>query len=327
MDKKTLSLQVQNLKFELSEEKPNWFPFTGTCLFVDEPSSGIPSGGSEDKPVLFPKDEVEKSLTTFENMGVDCVWPEYGCPEYALTGHDTRNKIGCITSAEIVGNEVVIKGGLWEWDFEDVCDMVKLAKNSLGWSIEVRMYVEDSGDYYTATDLEFSGVALLYASAAAFDKTRLSAQKRKGIEQMTKEEVQEMLNSLLEKFDEKFSKVTEEVEKISTDFAAEKELREQEKKEALELAAKEAEDARIAEDDARIAEEARVAAELAAKKTADELAAKELEDAKRKTVQFGVVLSKFSDASDEVKSVVADEKLSGSQKFQKLINLKLQEKK
>lgn len=322
MEKKALSLQVQNLKFELSQEKPNWFPFTGTCLFVDEPSSGIPSGGSEDKPVLFPKDEVEKSLTTFENMGVDCVWPEYGCPEYALTGHDTRNKIGCITSAEIVGNEVVIKGGLWEWDFEDVCDMVKLAKNSLGWSIEVRMYVEDSGDYYTATDLEFSGVALLYASAAAFDKTRLSAQKRKGIEQMTKEEVQEMLNSLLEKFDEKFSKVTEEVEKISNEFSAEKELREQEKKEALELAAKEK-----AEADAKLAEEAKVAAELAAKKEADELAAKAKLEAQRQTKAFpGVVIGKFSEASDEVKAVVADEKLSGSQKFQKLINLKLQAK-
>ena len=322
MEKKTLSLQVQNLKFELSEEKPNWFPFTGTCLFVDEPSSGIPSGGSEDKPVLFPKDEVEKSLTTFENMGVDCVWPEYGCPEYALTGHDTRNKIGVISSAEIVGNEVVIKGGLWEWDFEDVCDMVKLAKSSLGWSVEVRMYIEDSGDYYTATDLEFSGVALLYASAASFDKTYLAA-KRKDVDKMSKEEMQALLNEMLEKFDEKFSKVSEKVEKISEEFSAEKEAKAKEKAD-LELAAKEAEDARIIKETKEAEEKA--ALELAAKEKADADAKAKEAEPKRKTIEFGTVVNKFKDASDEAKAIIENDKLNGSQKFKELINLRLQAK-
>ena len=156
----------------------------------------------------------------------------------------------------------------------------------------------------------------MYSDAAAFKSTYLAAQSRKGVERMNKEEMQEMLDNLLGKVKEEISSIDQKVEILSSDFSAEKELREQEKKEALELAAKEAEDAKVAED-------AKAELELAAKKAADELAAKELEDAKRKTVQFGVVLSKFSDASDEVKSVVADEKLSGSQKFQKLMNLKL----
>lgn len=317
MEKKQLSLQVHNLKFEVSNEKPNWMPFTGICLFTDVPSDGIPSSNCGiDKPVMFPSDEVEKSIDTFENMGVNCVWPEWGNPEEAFSGHDSRRKIGVMTSASVEDNKVVIKGGLWSWDFDDICDMVKSAKESLGWSVEVSMNIEETDEYYIAKDLEFTGVALLFADDASFSKTSIAAQRRKGVDTMSKEEMQELLDSMFVKFEERISRVDEKVEKISSDFSAEKELREQEKKEALELAAKEAEDAKVAE-------EARVAAELAAKKTADELAAKELEDAKRKTVQFGVVLSKFSDASDEVKSVVADEKLSGSQKFQKLINLKL----
>jgi hypothetical protein len=321
MDKKMLSLQVHNLKFEVSDEKPNWMPFTGVCLFTDVPSDGVP--GSDcgiDKPVMFPKEEVEKSLSTFENMGVDCVWPEYGCPEYVLSGHDTRNKIGVMTSASLDDNKVTIKGGLWAWDFSDVCDMVKVAKESLGWSVEVSMNAEDGGDYYIAKDLDFSGCALLFADDAAFSKTYLAAQKRKDVEHMNKEEMQAMLDAMFVKFEEKISTVNEQVEKISSDFAAEKQAKEEEKA-ALALAAQEKLEA-----DAKIAEDAKVAAELAAKEKLDS-DAKLAEEAKRKTVQFGVVLSKFSNASEEVKGVVADEKLTGSQKFQKLINLKLQEKK
>ncbi len=317
MEKKQLSLQVHNMKFEVSNEKPNWMPFTGICLFTDVPSDGIPSSNCGiDKPVMFPSDEVEKSIDTFENMGVNCVWPEWGNPEEAFSGHDSRRKIGVMTSASVEDNKVVIKGGLWSWDFDDICDMVKSAKESLGWSVEVSMNIEETDEYYIAKDLEFTGVALLFADDASFSKTSIAAQRRRGVDTMSKEEMQELLDSMFVKFEERISRVDEKVEKISSDFSAEKELREQEKKEALELAAKEAEDAKVAED-------AKAELELAAKKTADELAAKELEEAKRKTVQFGVVLSKFSDASEEVKSVVADEKLTGSQKFQKLINLKL----
>ena len=138
---------------------------------------------------------------------------------------------------------------------------------------------------------------------------------------MSKEEMQELLDSMFVKFEERISQVDEKVEKISSDFAAEKQAKEEEKA-ALELAAKEK-----AEADAKAAEEAKVAAELAAKKAEEDRLAKEAEEAKRKTKAFpGVIISKFSEASEEVKGIVADEKLSGSQKFQKLINLKLQAK-
>ena len=327
MDKKMLSLQVHNLKFEVSNEKPNWMPFTGVCLFTDTPSDGIPSSNCGiDKPVMFPSDEVEKSIDTFENMGVNCVWPEWGNPAEAFSGHDSRRKIGVISSASLSGNEVVIKGGLWAWDFEDVCDMVKVTKESLGWSVEVSMNIEETDEYYIAKNLEFSGCALLFSEDAAFKRSFLAAQKRKGVEKMNKEEMQAMFDDLLVKFEEKISGIDQKVETLASDFSAEKELREQEKKEALELAAREAEEK--AKEDARLAEEAKVAAELAAKKAEEDRLAKEAEEAKRKTKAFpGVVISKFSDASDEVKGIVADEKLSGSQKFQKLINLKLQEQK
>ena len=326
MDKKMLSLQVHNMKFEVSNEKPNWMPFTGICLFTDVPSDGIPSSNCGiDKPVMFPSDEVEKSIDTFENMGVNCVWPEWGNPEEAFSGHDSRRKIGVMTSASVEDNKVVIKGGLWSWDFDDICDMVKSAKESLGWSVEVSMNIEETDEYYIAKDLEFTGVALLFADDASFSKTSIAAQRRKGVDTMSKEEMQELLDSLFVKFEERISRVDEKVEKISSDFAAEKQAKSEEKA-ALELAAKEKleADAKVAEE-ARAAEETKVATELAAKKEADEKTALE---AQRKTEAFpGVVVTKFSNATDEVKAIINDEKLTGSQKFKALIEAKLQEKK
>lgn len=315
----SVSLQVKNLKFEISDDKPNWMPFTGTCMFVDVPSDGVPDGGV-DKPVMFPKDEVEKSLDTFKSMGVNCRWDDWMSPSYALTGHDSQNKVGVITEAEIVGNEVVIKGGLWEWDFYALCETIKLAKESLGWSIECQMSVKDSGDYITAYDVSFVGCALMYSDAAAFKQTYLAAQakKDKGVDKhMTPEEMKallgEVLGAVTKNFETKFAEVVEKVDKVSTEFEAQK-------------AAQEAERVALAEKQkaakAKADEDARVAAELAAKEKAERE-----KDPQRQTSQFGIVLGKFEGVSDEAKAVVADDKLTGSQKFQQLIQLKLAETK
>ena len=100
-------LELHDLMFSASPERLNWLPFTGTCLFADQPSDGIPSGGV-DKPVRFPSAELDKALDSMVDMGVDCEWPdeddgddhdEFGrktsCgPEEAFSGHDDRFKIG-----------------------------------------------------------------------------------------------------------------------------------------------------------------------------------------------------------------------------------------
>ena len=69
MKRKTM-LELHDLMFSANPERLNWLPFTGTCLFADQPSDGIPSGGV-DKPVRFPSAELDKALGSMVDMGVD----------------------------------------------------------------------------------------------------------------------------------------------------------------------------------------------------------------------------------------------------------------
>src|SRR5574344_626878 len=111
MKRKTM-LELHDLMFAASPERLNWLPFTGTCLFADQPSDGIPSGGV-DKPVRFPSAELDKALDSMVDMGVDCEWPDdfWDGPEEAFSGHDDRFKIGVVKTSVLKGNEMVISGG------------------------------------------------------------------------------------------------------------------------------------------------------------------------------------------------------------------------
>ncbi len=192
MKRKTM-LELHDLMFAASPERLNWLPFTGTCLFADQPSDGIPSGGV-DKPVRFPSAELDKALDSMVDMGVDCEWPEefWDGPEEAFSGHDDRFKIGVVKTSVRKDNEMVISGGLWSNDFSDICDMYRNAKASLGFSVEVYFNLVDQGEYYDAVDIEFTGVAILFSDLAAFKDTYIAA-KRGGDKEMTKEEMKELL--------------------------------------------------------------------------------------------------------------------------------------
>lgn len=318
MTKKTLSLSISKLSFETSEARTNWMPFKGTCMFIDKPSDHTPSGG--DKPVLFPRQDIEKALPSFENMGVNCRYSDWDSGQL-FEGHDSQFKIGIIKTAEIVGNEVVISGGLWSYDFYELCDKVKSAKESLGWSIEPLMYLEDKGDYYEASETEFLGVALMWSDKAAFASTYMFAQQRKnsekdGLLSMNKEELQALLlefstginkaiSDNIEGVKLEFSAQIEGVTKTVTDFQASLVA----EKEALALAA---EQAKIADE----AEKAKLA--LQAQQT--EEAAK----VQRQTMMFGGThVAKFEGDTDAAKEIMANTSLSPQEQFRKLIDLKL----
>lgn len=313
-----------------SDGKRNWMPFKGTCLYADSPSDGVPCGVG-DKPVLFPHDELKKGMDTMVNMGVDCKWPDGWCDDAssAFTNHDDRFKIGTVTEVELVGNEMVIAGGLWDYDFYDVCEMYTNAKKSLGFSVEVYFSLEDSGEYYTAHDIEFTGVAILFADLAAFKKTYIAAKaksnnndnddKQGGIVTMDKDEFKEMLsafaatitkqnNDAIEgmkaEFSAQISATDEKVAGIVADIAAKKA---QDEKAAAELAEK----AKLEQE--KKAEEEKLAAELAEKKKKEEEAAKE-----RKSSAFGGIINRFAD-KDNAAKINADATLTPSQKFQALL--------
>lgn len=206
-----MRLNFSGLKFEEANGHVNKMPFSGICMFVDKPSDAVPYGS--DKPVIFSKEAVEKALNTFVGMGVDCRYDDWISPEYALTGHDDRFKIGVVESAKITEDGVLIKGFLWCRDFYDVCYMIKNAKDSLGFSIEVAVTsAREDDEFFYVKDFSYTGVAILYKDLAAFKGTSLAASKKKEKNErdgddltMTPEQLQEILDA---------------VAKVGIDFAA-----------------------------------------------------------------------------------------------------------
>ena len=298
--------------FAASPERLNWLPFTGTCLFADQPSDGIPSGGV-DKPVRFPSAELDKALDSMVDMGVDCEWPDefWDGPEEAFSGHDDRFKIGVVKTSVRNGNEMVISGGLWSNDFSDICDMYRNAKASLGFSVEVYFNLVDQGEYYDAVDIEFTGVAILFSDLAAFKDTYIAA-KRGGDKEMTKEEMKELLDANFKAQQEAIEGLTKQLENVALGFAEDRAARkEAEEKAQAELAA--AEEAAKLEEQKKADEAAKAAAELAAKQQETE--------AQRKSLEAGAFASRFG--TDEANAIVNNANLTPSQKFQALIKDKI----
>lgn len=332
MTKKTLSLSLSKLSFETSEARTNWMPFKGTCMFIDKPSDYTPSGG--DKPVLFPRQDIEKALSSFENMGVNCRYSEWDSGQL-FEGHDSQFKIGIVKTAEIIGNEVVISGGLWSYDFAELCDKVKSAKESLGWSIEPLMYLEDKGDYYESSETEFRGVALMWADKAAFASTYMFAQQRKnsekdGLLSMDKEELQVMfaefsaginkaINDNIEGVKLEFSAQIAEVSKVTTEGFAKIDAEKAEEKAQLALEAEEKAKADLEAKAIKDAEDAEKA-----KLTLEAQQAEEAAKVQRQTMMFGGThVAKFEGDTDAAKEIMANASLTPQEQFRKLIDLKL----
>ena len=311
MKRKTM-LELHDLMFAASPERLNWLPFTGTCLFADQPSDGIPSGGV-DKPVRFPSAELDKALDSMVDMGVDCEWPDefWDGPEEAFSGHDDRFKIGVVKTSVLKDNEMVISGGLWSNDFSDICDMYRNAKASLGFSVEVYFNLVDQGEYYDAVDIEFTGVAILFSDLAAFKDTYIAA-KRGGDKKMTKEEMKELLDANFKAQQEAIEGLTKQLENVALGFAEDRAARkEAEEKAQAELAA--AAEAAKLEEQKKADEAAKAAAELAAKQQETE--------AQRKSLEAGAFASRFG--TDEANAIVNNANLTPSQKFQALIKDKI----
>lgn len=311
MKRKTM-LELHDLMFAANQERLNWLPFTGTCLFADQPSDGIPSGGV-DKPVRFPSAELDKALDSMVDMGVDCEWPEefWDGPEEAFSGHDDRFKIGVVKTSVRKDNEMVISGGLWSNDFSDICDMYRNAKASLGFSVEVYFNLVDQGEYYDAVDIEFTGVAILFSDLAAFKDTYIAA-KRGGDKKMTKEEMKELLDANFKAQQEAIEGLTKQLENVALGFAEDRAARkEAEEKAQAELAA--AAEAAKLEEQKKADEAAKAAAELAAKQQETE--------AQRKSLEAGAFASRFK--ADEADAIVNNANLTPSQKFQALIKDKI----
>lgn len=220
MNKKPFTFNIQNLKFNQSK-KANYLPFSGTCLFANTPSQGIPSGGI-DKPVAFPVEELQKALDTMQFMGVNCSFLD----DDPFTAHDPQYKIGTVTDVVLKGNEMVISGGLWEDDFPEACSMFKSLKPDLGFSVEVVMNLQDMGTYYNARNIEFLGVCILLKDRAAFRKSYIAAQNKivKDDIEMTKEELKVILDLFYKKVEDKIEAKFNELKEGKAQFSGNTQL-------------------------------------------------------------------------------------------------------
>ena len=247
MNKHKVSLQASAISVVLDNSHPNAMRFTGTCMFLNTPSDYTPGGIN--KPVLLTSEEAEKSASTMNLMGINCDYESWMFPDEVMMAHDRRNKIGVVEKCWVDGDELKFTGIMYKNDFPDIAEFIKKTVDSLGFSVEAMFNINEHDDYIEAKDVEFTGVAMLFKDAAAYQNTYIAeiAAKAKGKQLMEKQEIQNLI---------------EETIKAQLEANAKAE---QEKAEAKELADAKAEverltaecsakDEAIAEKDAKIAE-------------------------------------------------------------------------
>ena len=163
------SVKMMCMSLDISQdEHPNKMPFSGVLTKLDEPSDVAPNG-SNGKRIMVTSAAARAALGTLLGMAVDFT--------SSFDGHDPQAKIGIITSANVVGNDLVIEGFVYAADFPDTADLIKKLKDDLGFSFEAqRLTVEDmSAEVLTINELVFTGAAILLKDKAAYQTTSLAA--------------------------------------------------------------------------------------------------------------------------------------------------------
>lgn len=186
---KAMKFECMSLNIAHDDDHPNKMPFSGVLTKLDEPSDE-PPGGANGKRIIVTATAARAALGSLLGMAVDFT--------SSFDGHDPQAKIGIITSADIVGNELVISGFVYAADFPDTANLIKALKDVLGFSFEAqRLRVEDmKAEILTITELTFTGAAILLKDKAAYQTTSLAASAAEEIN-MTAEELKALLGPIL----------------------------------------------------------------------------------------------------------------------------------
>ena len=167
----TLSLEALGIILPTlhgEEAHPNRAPFRGVLTRLDEPSTRPPNG-STGKRTLIPTAVAGRALPSLLGMGVNVA--------FGLRDHDKQAKIGIITSADIVGQDLVVAGYLFAKDFPQEVAEIRAHRAFLGMSYELtNVEVDDpAADPWVLTGFTFTGAAILLKQAAAYQHTSISA--------------------------------------------------------------------------------------------------------------------------------------------------------
>lgn len=112
-----MSIELESMGLEMPEVKghPNRVAFRGVLTVVDIPSDRAPSG-SQGKRVVLTRRAAEAAIASLIGMAVD----------YApsLDRHDARRKVGVITGADVMGNNLEVSGYLYAKDFPEIVEEI-----------------------------------------------------------------------------------------------------------------------------------------------------------------------------------------------------------
>ena len=216
MDKSKLKNQkinVASFSAITEQDNPDLLKFSAVVGYLNTPTDGTPCGGKSGYKVVL-SDNVD--IESLVGSGVNCTWADgwFSDGGSNLKGHNPHFKIGVIDKAWLQGNEICVEGHLWKYDFPELCDTIECAKESLGCSVE--FYYSDlasdsDNKIMKCSGINFTGLAILYKSKAAFKKTSfmcsiLEDKENKGLE---KEEVQKIVD---EAVSAKFAELAEKQE-------------------------------------------------------------------------------------------------------------------
>jgi hypothetical protein len=187
-------MQIEALAVEmpaLARRHPNRVPFTGVLTRVDDASERAPAGARGHR-VLLTRAAAEAALPSLIGMALDYT--------PALDGHDARRKVGIITAADIVGNEIIVSGHLFARDFPELVSEMRGRK--LGMSYEVAdARVEDvRANVWKLVEVTFTGAAVLIREKAAYDGTSIevaatTTYKISGAKKMNEEQTQQLITT------------------------------------------------------------------------------------------------------------------------------------
>lgn len=247
MEKRKVQLSASAIQVVLDNQHPNSMRFTGTCMFLDEPSDYIPGG--VDKPVILSADVANECASTMNLMGINCDYDPWLFPDEVMMAHDRRNKIGVVEKCWVDSNELKFTGIIYKNDFPDIADFIKKTVDSLGFSVEAIFNIHEHEEYIEMADVEFTGVAILFKNAAAYQNTYIAeiAAKAKGKQRMNEQEIKALVKETVKASIEAQAKA--EAQAVEAQELAD--ARAEVERLTVECSAK---DALIAEKDAKIAE-------------------------------------------------------------------------
>ena len=156
---------------------PNRLPFEGCLTLVDVPSDKAPSGARGHR-VILTRAAAQAALPSLLGMAVDF--------KAGWDGHDARQKCGIITSAELDGQRLQVKGYLYARDFPEMEKAMASGTSTpvgeMGMSYELAdaQVADVKAPVWTVTRATFTGAAILLRDKAAYRGTSFRLRRCNG---------------------------------------------------------------------------------------------------------------------------------------------------